>query len=155
VEIKIDQIAVYAEEPLMIVDMLKKIGLRDWIEDEVIAEGFVYGRKTTNKARLFFNYQLLPCEFEVLQYERGDFWHKIRGLERGRIFISHFGMHVEDIEKYKHVMFAEFPDIRPIQEMITISHQNLAIKDRTYKYIIFDTLSILGYDLKVIQRIFK
>ena len=69
-------------------------------------------------------------------------------------FISHKGMHVNTTEMLFWKQKMEDLQIGIAQEVWTISHNNPAIKGkRKYHYVVFDSISKLGYDLKLIERI--
>lgn len=144
---KIDQVAIYSADPSKLVESLSAMGFDEWQVDSVHAKGHVHGVPVENKADLYFNYQMGDFEFEVLHYTEGENW-----VERYPDGLSHFGSHVDDIEKAKEMMFELGYSIA--QEVETISHTNPNIAGkRRYKYVIFDTRETLGFDLKFIERI--
>lgn len=149
---KIEQIAIYSNQPEKLIKALEIIGCDDWIHDHVVAGGKVYGAAGTNEADLAFNYQLGNFEFEILHYTKGNHWHKNRKNEAP--FLSHLGVHVDNIESIKEKLTKQ--GIKIAQEVKTKSHTNEMIKNkRNYHYIIFDTRLLFGFDLKLIQRIRK
>lgn len=124
----------------------------DWIEDEVLAEGFVHGKASMNRAHLMFNYDG-PVEHELLCYLSGDNW--VRYIDFGvgeRFVLSHLGWHVEDADKASELLL---PMFKVAQEVVTLSHTNpyLIEQRRTYRYIIHDSRASLGFDIKLIERI--
>lgn len=154
----IDQIAVYSENPEKLMQTFNDIfGCTEWVKDTVVAKGMVGELKeVTNKANLYFNYQLMNCEFEILKYIEGENWHKYKGrltkISRENCFLSHVGIHTENMEEMKWKLIEK--GFRIIQEVETQSHTNENIKGkRWYKYVIFDTRDALGFDLKFIERI--
>lgn len=132
--------------------LLCDMGLDDWSDDHVKARGEVFGGVRENEADLAFNYQANPegsLELEILNYTEGDNWMFDRPAR-----VSHLGMHcsAEQLEEWRE--FFDKRDIEVAQEVITESHTNPAIKDsRRYNYVIFDTYSILGVDVKFIVRL--
>lgn len=150
----IEQIALCPPNPAAAINLLKQLGLDDWVKDHVVAGGRVYGEPGKNEADLAFNYQNTrpegkPLELEVLHYTTGPNWMAGRPP-----MVSHLGMHctAEELEKFRR-RFADM-GIRVAQEVFTESHTNpfLLEQKRKYQYVIFDTRDILGTDLKFIVR---
>lgn len=155
----LEQIAIVPNDRAKAIELLKAIGLTEWANDLVVANGDVFGVKDcTNVADLAFNYQTAdgasglrsdkPLEFEVLDYRTGENW--MQGREGSA---SHLGMHCTEVELHDWRRFFTARGIRVAQEVNTLSHTNPNIAGkRWYKYVIFDTRSILGIDLKFIVR---
>ena len=143
----VDQIAFAVEDPVFVRQVLGQVfGCTEWLLDTVIAEGVVHGHPARNVAELSFNYQAGPFELELLAYQEGPNWLA------GRIGCSHLGIHVIDLVVAKQVLAGLGWKI--IQEVQTVSHTNPAIKDtRRYHYVIYDTVGVIGFDVKLIQRI--
>ena len=150
----IEQIALCPPNPAAAINLLKQLGLEEWVKDHVVAGGKVYGEPGKNEADLAFNYQNTrpegkPLELEVLHYTTGPNWMAGRPP-----MVSHLGMHCtdEELEKFRR-RFADM-GIRVAQEVFTESHTNpfLLEQKRKYQYVIFDTRDILGTDLKFIVR---
>jgi hypothetical protein len=126
------------------------------------ASGEVYGIPGENHALLQFNYEATagveigkvsadakPLELEVLHYTDGRNW-----MARQPNTVSHLGMHVTgaELEEFRRYFFGK--GIGIAQEVVTQGHTNPHIRDsRRYHYVIFDTRSILGVDLKFIERL--
>lgn len=150
---QIEQIAIASKTPQKTIAWLKKFGLKDWSMDIVECKGSVYNEITEHTvAELYFNYDL-GYEFEILNYIDGLNWHDYI-IFKGETFLSHKGIHatLEELERYR-VVFAK-QGIKVAQEVVTKSHTNPIIKDeRRYKYIIFNTRDIFGFDFKVISRL--
>jgi len=149
----IEQIALCPANPAAARKLLEEIGAVEWHEDKVVAEGNVFGEFGTNIANLSFNYDMLEKanELEILDYTSGNNW---MNYDQRPNSVSHLGMHcsAEELAKWRE-FFAE-RNIGIAQEVFTQSHTNPVIKDkRKYNYVIFDTKSILGVDLKFIVRI--
>lgn len=149
-----EQIALHPASPVEAAELLHAMGLKDWSQDAVVANGSVRGEVgQINKALLAFNYTsragaVAPLELEVLHYTEGAHWTKGYGS-----CISHIGMHCkeEELDEWKK-FFAE-RKIPIAQEVFTQSHTNPAIAGkRLYHYCIFATRSIIGVDVKFIVR---
>lgn len=150
----IEQIALCPPNPTKAKLLLSELGLDDWVEDHVVAEGRVFGASGSNEADLSFNYQNTrpegkPLELEVLHYTTGPNWMAGRPP-----MVSHLGMHctAEELDVFRR-KFADM-EIGIAQEVFTKSHTNpfLLENKRKYQYVIFDTRDILGVDLKFIVR---
>ena len=111
----------------------------------------MFGKFDTTTAELSFNYDMFAGkEFELLHYIDGDDWMSYGDRPNS---VSHFGMHCSSEELEKWFKFFASRNIRVAQEVSTKSHTNPVIAGkRTYEYVIFDTKSILGVDLKFIVR---
>ncbi len=153
---KIEQIAIATKDTKQaeeIINNLKRIGLNEWVEDTVTAEGKVFNKGVTNVAQLNFNYQL-GFELEILTYLAGENWHMKRVDEMDFPFQSHMGLHVDkkEMQEMKSKMSSIGCGIA--QEVYTLSHTNPAIAGkRKYHYVVFDSREKLGFDLKLIERI--
>jgi len=150
-QFKIQQIALAPKDPRRAAALLARIGIAKWVEDRVVATGTVHGEPGQNVAALAFNYEAIEGkELELLKYLEGPSWLEGRGP-----IVSHLGMHCteEELAQWK-ALFAE-EGIVIAQEVFTDSHTNdfLVKCGRKYHYCIFDTLEILGVDLKFIVRI--
>lgn len=150
----IEQIALCPPNPERARALLGALGLKNWVEDTVVAAGKVWGEPGTNVAQLAFNYEntrpdCKPLELEVLHYTAGRNWMARRGPS-----VSHLGMHCteEELDAFRR-RFADL-DIQVAQEVFTESHTNpfLLGNGRKYQYVIFDTRDVLGVDLKFIVR---
>ena len=148
---KFDQLAIVVDS-LTRQDALTRLGA--WTADTVVTKGVDNaGHLIENRARLMFNYDQWPMEYEVLLYEEGWNWHMLNPFQDSP-YLSHYGQHVpagaagyEAIESAKE----QWP---VLQESVTQSHTNPTIAEsRRYRYVIFDTREHLGAELKLIQRL--
>lgn len=150
---QIEQVALCPRDPERAIELLKALGMEDWVRDHVCASGEVFGAAGSNEADLAFNYQGLEKarELEVLHYTHG----KRNWMDRYAPSVSHLGMHVSADELIAWREFFAVRDIAVAQEVVTESHTNefLLYNGRRYNYVIFDTREILGVDLKFIVRI--
>jgi hypothetical protein len=162
-QFKIEQVALYPVNPLAARLLLSNLGLSHWIHDTVVAAGEVFGEAGENTAHLSFNYQSgngsdkeagKPLELEVLHYADGPNWvdHQLEGATESTV--SHLGMHVTEDQLQEFDAVFRKHNISIAQRVHTQSHTNEAIKDsRRYKYVIYNTRSIIGVDLKFIVRL--
>jgi hypothetical protein len=152
---EIEQIALYPRDPEAAIALLKDMGMEDWAHDHVSATGRVFAvYNAENEANLSFNYEALSNahELEVLHYTRGVNWMEWNSsMVRPRV--SHFGMHCTEKELEEWRDFFAQHNIRVAQEVKTFAHTNPVIAGkRLYHYVIFDTYSVLGVDIKFIIR---
>lgn len=153
----IEQVALCPPDGAKAIELLKALGLTDWVTDHVTAAGEVFGKQARNEADLSFNYQAVndegtkpALELEVLSYTEGANW--MASKER-RGSVSHLGMHCTAVELLEWRKKLTELDIQVAQEVFTSSHTNPAIAGlRRYNYVIFNTRAILGVDLKFIVR---
>ncbi len=151
---KIEQVAFATKDTKALIDIFKTMGLKDWADDEVKATGFVFGVAGENKAELHFNYDF-GFELEILNYLEGPNWHEKRNSANDPIFLSHLGLHVEKEELKKIANTMKTLGIGIAQEVYTDSHTNPAVKGiKRFHYVVFDSQEKLGFDLKLIERIF-
>lgn len=146
---KIEQVALHPRDPAAAMELLDAMGAGEWAKDHVVANGEVFGSAARNEANLNFEYNMLKGanELEVLHYTTGDHWV----AEDHRV--SHLGMHCTAAELEGWREFFDERGIHVAQEVETESHTNPHIAGkRWYNYVIFDTLDILGVDIKFIVR---
>lgn len=166
---KIEQIAIAPRNPNEARKLLEDMGLKDWVEDNVSATGYVFGRPGKNSAELQFNYTAFEGkEFEILKYQIGKNWldqadnkdyrnDTPASPHRNASKFSHIGMHCSPEELTQWRLFFAQREIRVAQEVVTTDHTNPFLKEngRKYNYVIFDTLDVLGVYVKFIVRIEK
>lgn len=150
---KIEQLALVINEGhrTLALEFLADIGITDWVEDTVRADGSVFGvAGQENTAQLRFNYDAFDGkELELLRYTEGRNWIETQGA-----CVSHIGMHCTASELVDWRAFMAWRSIPVAQEVFTSSHTNPVIAGkRRYNYVIFDTRWLIGVDLKFIVRI--
>lgn len=158
-EFLIDQVAFATREGGKLRGLLNEIfGVAEitWSQDTVIAEGTVFGSETKNQAHLAFNYGIMKhgLEFEVLEPDvHAEYWvNSAINLSPQGCVLSHLGIHVTDIDS--HVERLQELGYSIVQDVRTLSHENPAVpSDRRYRYVIFGTRDVLGFDVKLIQRL--
>ena len=127
----------------------------DWVSDYVKTEGEVLGHKgKKNLAKLMFNYDFGPVEYEVLCYLEGDSWLTNQQIVPvNRPIASHYGWHVDNPGPYSRRL--EDLGFDKAQDVHTVSHTNpfLVEQGRSYRYVIHRARNTLGADIKLIQRI--
>lgn len=153
--LEIDQIAFYARNDEDEAAVKASLGLEnaEWIEDRVVAQGLVGGRKGENEAKLLFNYDN-GIEVEILRYLDGPNYCDLLNVDGGNM--CHIGMHVKKGTPLMSLPVLEkmFP-FPIVQQVNTLTHTNpfLLSNGRKYRYTIYDSTAALGTCLKVIERI--
>lgn len=142
-------------------------GFTNWIEDNAVLVGELTrpaqypipamklpgsqaGRVHT-QARMLFNYDIMPMELEFLEYHGPSRWDAVGSHEDP--FISHVSTYVDDvIWETKRVM--GLTGEPPFHRFITTDHTNPGVVGKK-RFIesIFDLRSIMGFDLKLIQKV--
>lgn len=153
----IEQLALNPINGFKAKQLMDVLGWTDWVTDHATAVGQVYGEHgRENVAALSFNYQARPhdgkpLELELINYLKGENWLAAHNSMTG--VASHIGMHVsgEELEAWRAEFFKI--DVFEAQEVVTTNHTNPNVpKDRSYRYVIFDTRDIIGIDIKFIVR---
>ncbi len=155
---KIQQIAlaINPERRADAMELLRVLGIDEWVHDTVEAEGKVHQMKAANTANLSFNYTALEeaKELELLTYVKGRNW-LTTDTTIMRTQASHIGMHCteEELLLWRNVLC---PRLAIAQEVYTQSHSNPEIAGkRWYHYLIFAARAIIGVDIKFIVRHFE
>ncbi len=153
------------------VDLWKDQGFANWItdtsllvgyydEDYVAEKGLRVGGQIQTRAMMWFNYDIMAgMELEFLAYENVRGHHRWDGIGSGNPmytyepFITHMSTYVDDVilEARKMKRFFGFP---PYHRFITTGNTNPAVKGKKrFIECIFATRSMIGYDLKLIQKV--
>ena len=152
----VEQLALYPADPEAAIELLTEMGAGDWARDHVVADGNVFGQFGRNEADLAFAYEMgtdKKLELEVLNYTDGANWMDDNRTNIAANRVSHIGMHCSADELADWREFFSERGIGVAQEVLTQSHTNPHIAGkRWYQYVIFDTLPILGVDVKFIVR---
>jgi hypothetical protein len=154
--IKIDQIAFGCQTKGIWDQIAKAASAVDQVafEGNLVADGFI--KPIVEIGYLAFNYELgIEVEHLFYPYPRNTFHryllHPDDYSERP-FFLSHMGAHVDDID----AVLKEMSVVRPPQVVMDVEtrrHTNPKIQDRSYRYVIIDQRSEIGFFLKLIQRI--
>lgn len=128
-------------------------GAQEWVRDVVDAEGYVFGQDPkaihSNRADLRFNYQGVKggLEFEIIHYLQGP--NYLQGQSEG---LAHMAVHVTDMDAA--ITHLKDKGFNLLQDVRTVYHSNENVPDyRRYHYTIYDTRKVLGFRLKLIERL--
>lgn len=161
--LRIDQLAFLARTDEDEAAIKKQLRLTDanWVEDRVVAEGYVRGArqpgeargvKSVNTAKLLFNYDL-GVELEILRYIDGHNYGDVGQVPSCQL--CHVGCHVEKGKELTGPLKDWTFSAPIIQQVETQSHTNAFLIEtgRKYRYTIYDTKALLGVYFKVIERL--
>lgn len=144
------QVAMFTDDIDRAVKVYEGLGYDDWSFDEAVLVGHLYGSPVETKARMAFNYQIMPMEVEFLTYY-GPSRHQ--GRPTLCPFISHMSVHVPSIDEMVALIRDEF-GVEPFHTFETKDHTNPnVVGKKRFKEAIYNTTKDLGYDLKMIERI--
>jgi hypothetical protein len=146
-----DQIAFFVEDTEKTLEHYQQMGYAEWVVDEV--EAYVRYNKDSRrnifapiekfKVRLCFNYEIMPCEFEILQLLEGGTPQLMSDAKFG---LSHLGFHVDDIPQA--VSSLESKGYGLMAYIETMKHSTAPSR---YVYAYVDT-SVLGFITKLINK---
>ena len=147
-----DQIAFFVPDALVAKRYWENQGHDKWIVDTVTAQAIDpnTNKVTEFKVQLCFNYNIMPCEFELISVLEGTTVQIPFGplstfsghLKSG---LSHIGFHVENIEQ----AIADFSDFPVLSRIRTLHHSGC---NHIYDYVFVNT-QVLGFITKLIRRI--
>jgi len=156
-QLKAHQVAMYVENVFSAVDSMVSLGFDEWMWDEALLVGEVYGRPMETKATMAFNYQFGPNELEFLRYW-GPSWHTDAGRtsEAGtptHPFLSHLSIKCEDLDDAAHDMNLDRFEV--VQWFKTHDHKNPLLIERkqSFNERVYGTRDRFGYDIKLITRV--
>lgn len=148
---RFDQISVLVHDAFFGIEKYKSIGYDNWRKDKILAIQSTKdaGSKKFLKIKIAFNYNIMPCEFQLISIHEGYLVHLPKNFQEIGFGLSHFGINVHDIDKVASDFESfGFPFIARIE---TVHHTN---SSHCYNYYFMDTRE-LGFITKLIQRIEK
>ena len=151
--LKFHQVAVYHIRPDTAVHEWAGMGYSNWVSDVATLIGTEWGHRSEKVGEMWFNYDILPMELEYVHYSTTT-RHSGDGRTGHIPFISHMSTYVEDVDDtVKRI--SEEHDVEPYHKFQTSGHLNPSVKERglTFREAIYDTRHLLGFDIKLIQRI--
>lgn len=130
----------------------ESLGYDDWIQDEALLVGSLYGKRVTTEATMRFNYDIMPMELEFLEYHGPSRWSDTVRYTLDP-FISHMSVYTDDVIRDT-AKLTELLRQPPFHRFITQEHSNPGVAGKK-RFIesIFDTHGLLGYDTKLIQKV--
>lgn len=151
--LKFHQVAIYHADPESAVLEWSDLGYDKWTSDTATLVGTEWGDPSQKEGEMWFNYDILPMELEYVKYNT-PFRHTLDDRDGHPPFISHMSTYVEDLDE-KLEEIEQTIGIRPYHEFQTHDHTNPTVVERKlrFKEAIYDTRRLLGYDVKMIQRV--
>lgn len=136
----------------------EELGYDNWIEDNAELKGLLMNHhtggyeETVTKARMLFNYDIMPMELEFLEYYGPSRWQVEQNMGVDP-FISHMSVYVDDVIAETQRLVGLLGK-KPFHRFITQNHSNPGVVGKK-RFIesIFDTRDFLGYDTKLIQKV--
>jgi hypothetical protein len=149
--LKFHQVAIYALDPAAAVYQWIQMGYDNWHRDTAVLVGQDRGQLVSKRAIMMFNYDIMPLELEYVSYMGRR--NSSDSRDGSQPFLSHLSTIVEDVEEKCAELLVGY-GLRPYHQFVTEQHTNpnVAGKKR-FKEAIFDTASLLGFDIKLIQRV--
>lgn len=131
----------------------ERLGYNNWIEDNAELKGLLHGEPVVTKARMLFNYDIMPMELEFLEYYGPSRWESVQQNEGLTPFVSHMSVYVDDVIQETRIL-KDALGFGPFHRFITQNHTNPGVVGKK-RFIesIFDTHNLLGYDTKLIQKV--
>lgn len=151
--LKFHQVAIYHANPESAIAFWEKAGYTDWHRDTATLTGSEHGRASKKIGRMFFNYDILPCELEYVHYDSPT-RHAHDPRDGCVPFISHCSAYVSDINAEVRRV-GKILGIEPYHRFITGQHHNPVVigKNIRFREAIFGTGVLLGFDIKLIQKV--
>lgn len=150
----VDQISLYVHDIDKTREEYAILGHDKWVTDIVLAQvkGVMAGLVGIEEGdgfmvALAFNYTIYPCEFELIQVLQGHTVQIPQYVHPSRPGLSHYGYHVDDIEKAKEAF--ERCGYQMMTHVRTLNHEGCP---HTYEYAFMDTRQ-LGFVSKLIWRV--
>jgi hypothetical protein len=150
--LKFHQVAIYHADPDDAIQFWVDAGYDNWHEDQATLVGTEHGESSQKDAQMFFNYDVMPLELEYVHYSTE--YRNSRDMRDGHPpFISHLSTYVEDLDDEVQRIREEFAQ-DPYHRFLTYNHENPNVVGvKRFREAIFDTSNLLGYDIKLIQRV--
>lgn len=141
----------------------RQMGFKNWMVDDATLRGHYRDPRSIKyspeswqasevQAYMAFNYDAMPMELEFLKYHSGLHRHRGREFEKTP-FISHMSTYVDDvIEGIERMRDSGFG--MPFHRFVTQDHTNPhVVGKKRFIEAIFATTHLVGYDLKLIQKV--
>ena len=155
---KFHQVAMFTVDLDMAVELYTRLGYEDWSYDEATLVGMRLlnnqWQEVRTKARMAFNYDIMPMELEFLEYDaKSEHRHRDRMRISAIPFISHMSVHVESVIDTMRFM-KRVHGLIPYHLFVTQDHNNPAVVGKKrFVECIYDTRGDFGFDIKCIERI--
>lgn len=149
--LKFHQVAIYALDIDDAIARWGRMGYTNWSRDNAILDGIDRGERVIKRARMAFNYDILPLELEYVSYMGPRNTRDSR--DGSSPFLSHLSTMVEDVDEVAARLLNDH-GLAPYHQFVTRDHTNPHVQGKKrFKEAIYDTSQMLGFDIKLIQRI--
>lgn len=154
---KISQIAIYVPDVNFFSNKVKEKFNIDFYKDNLKMDGeFLNGEfKNIPLELAFFHGLIQGCELEFINSESCDHWHQeIISNCDGVPFLSHLGVYCSSYSEFDDFL-EKFKSFEVLQHSKSKDHSNKRPDgtERHYEDVIFNTRSILGFNIKFTVRI--
>lgn len=151
-ELKFHQVAIYTANILAATEQWISMGYEDWVYDSATLVGTEHGASHSKIGHMAFCYDAIPCELEYVNYSTPT-RHNNDGRNGDPPFLSHMSTYVSDIRDEVSRLDMVY-GARPYHRFHTEDHHNKNLPEGTYfEEAIYDTSKVLGFDLKLIQKV--
>lgn len=127
------------------------LGYTNWIHDTAELKGILFGEEVVTQGDMWFNYDIMPMELELLHYNGKSRWSDTSPWVKP--FPSHMSTYTDDVltDTRRLTEMLGFP---PFHRFVTQRHSNPGVAGKK-RFIesIFATHTVLGYDVKFIQKV--
>lgn len=144
------QVAIYSRDIRHSVACLQFLGFDQWYSDTAVLKGQWNDIECTVRAEMHFNYQTLRGkELEFVRY----FGHPNQSIldEKGS-FISHISAYVDNVDEAVKRIARDFGEY-PFHTFETSEHTNPRVAGKKHFREAIFSMSILGFNLKLIEKV--
>jgi len=150
-DLKFHQVAIYHHNPEQAILWWSNLGFGNWHRDHAILQGLEDGLESQKSATMVFNYDIMPLELEYVSYHGPRNQHDPR--DGSQPFISHLSTIVDDVDQKAYELTITLGRA-PYHRFVTGKHTNPnVVGKKRFREAIFDTASLFGFDIKLIQRV--
>lgn len=150
-DLKFHQVAIYMLDMDAAISRWGRLGYPNWSRDNAVLDGIDRGVRVKKRARMAFNYDIMPLELEYVSYMGPRNQRDLR--DGSQPFLSHLSTMVEDVDEVAARLLDEH-GLSPYHQFVTRDHTNPHVQGKKrFKEAIYDTSMLLGFDIKLIQRV--
>lgn len=152
-DLKFHQIAIYHHDPEMAMEEWCEMGFNNWTGDRAELVGTEWSMPSSKVGTMWFNYDIAPLELEYVKYNR-EYRHSADDRDGHPPFLSHMSTYCEDVYSVAYRLWSQYRLV-PYHRFVTKNHLNPYVLEKGIRFMeaIYDTRNLLGYDVKLIQRV--